>query len=222
MSQKLTPAGTFNDPEVKFLLDLYRAGRLRHAGHRLRIEPRRRAARQGRGDAGGGGVPGPAHPALKRARSGRVIGVIGADGFRVGALYSSSGINVWTANIVTNNAGIGVALDPRTGHHTPDSSYFVNDYRACYGRGREKEDGEEEKKEADAAVAAGLVTDARAEAASAATAAIKKMIVGDAVREGRGPRARGSIRDRAGRRPRTPRRGRPRHARASRPRRRAR
>lgn len=56
------------------------------------------------------------------------LGVIGANGTRVGALYSASGINVWTNTINSNAAGIGVALDPRAGHPTPDSSYFINDY----------------------------------------------------------------------------------------------
>src|SRR5205807_1025640 len=42
--------------------------------------------------------------------------------------YSNTGINVWTSPIGINNAGIGVALDPRAGHPTPDSSYFINDY----------------------------------------------------------------------------------------------
>ena len=46
----------------------------------------------------------------------------------VGALYSATGINIWTNNIIISNAGIGVALDPRTGHPTPDSSYFISDY----------------------------------------------------------------------------------------------
>ncbi|MFO0801905.1 MAG: MBG domain-containing protein [Gemmataceae bacterium] len=56
------------------------------------------------------------------------LGVLAADGFRAGALFSHSGINVWTAGITSNAAGIGVALDPRTGHPTPDSSYFTEDY----------------------------------------------------------------------------------------------
>jgi autotransporter-associated beta strand protein len=46
-----------------------------------------------------------------------------------GALRSATGINVWTNRITLNGtAAIGVDLDPRPGHPTPDASYFVNDY----------------------------------------------------------------------------------------------
>lgn len=53
---------------------------------------------------------------------------VGSNFNQVGALYSHTGINVWTAAISSGAAGIGVALDPRPGHPTPDSSYFTNDY----------------------------------------------------------------------------------------------
>ena len=56
------------------------------------------------------------------------FGVLDAAGTAVGALYSATGINIWTSTITITNAAIGVALDPRTGHPSPDSSYFVNDY----------------------------------------------------------------------------------------------
>jgi autotransporter-associated beta strand protein len=49
-----------------------------------------------------------------------------------GALRSLTGINAWDIGIVLNDqtskAAIGVEADPRPGHPTPDSSYFVSDY----------------------------------------------------------------------------------------------
>ncbi|HJZ54797.1 MAG TPA: autotransporter-associated beta strand repeat-containing protein, partial [Gemmataceae bacterium] len=63
--------------------------------------------------------------------SGRGVGTGGG----VGALRSVSGINIYAANIAladpgSNNvaAAIGVELDQRPGHPTPDASYFTNDY----------------------------------------------------------------------------------------------
>src|SRR6185437_11555485 len=52
-------------------------------------------------------------------------GVVGPNG-PVGALYSATGINIWTAPIFIGTAAIGVDLDPRPGHPTADSNYFTN------------------------------------------------------------------------------------------------
>ena len=58
---------------------------------------------------------------------------ISGRGFQdTGALRSRSGINQVTVNVPLSTIGsdgsIGVDLDQRPGHPTPDSSYFVNDY----------------------------------------------------------------------------------------------
>ncbi|MFO0936548.1 MAG: autotransporter-associated beta strand repeat-containing protein [Gemmataceae bacterium] len=49
-----------------------------------------------------------------------------------GALRNTSGINIQAGNVFLDNqdpkVAIGSDLDPRPGHPTPDSSYFVNDY----------------------------------------------------------------------------------------------
>ena len=71
-----------------------------------------------------------------RLQVANVLTITGLGVNRVGALYSATGINVWTSTISISGPGvgtgigaaIGVDLDPRPGHPSADSSYFVNDY----------------------------------------------------------------------------------------------